>query len=259
VETIMPDHAREARVTILAICTLFAAACSQPNIKGRVSDAVGTPIQGAKVTIEDSGYMAVTDTGGNYELRYTPGTFSVRYEKEGCSHEVVKRTLLTSDNFPAAPVTLLPEVAEGQIVCITKTDIVEITAVPPSAVGGSRVLSEEAVLGSSPRRSRSGVELKAPYHLAAGEVTCLNGRGRPLQLTITKQMAAKITRVSPVLGSPWMVDYDEPVPTKSLTVGTAGIPAYRVLLAPDSRYAWSDQPSQSGGQIPLGRFNFDTY
>ncbi len=90
---------------IALLCILCTSLFAQTgSLKGKVVDSAGTPVEGAVVTIENSKYLAATDSKGNYKINNIPvGVYSILVEIVGYNSVEAKTTIkenqTTEQNF----------------------------------------------------------------------------------------------------------------------------------------------------------------
>ncbi len=80
----------------------------EKGIKGKVVDPAGNGLVGVIVRIENSSYKTVTEKDGTYLIDYTPGSFNVRFTKDGYTVGSIELNLYSKDLFPAEAIILYP-------------------------------------------------------------------------------------------------------------------------------------------------------
>jgi iron complex outermembrane receptor protein len=67
------------RISLLLFVILFssALAAQSATIKGNVNDANGLPLAGASVILEGTKRGTISDASGNYELKVSPGNYTI--------------------------------------------------------------------------------------------------------------------------------------------------------------------------------------
>lgn len=77
---------------------LSLLACSDPpELRGRVVDIWGNPVEGATVMLPGAGERPLTDANGVYAMQHIPGEHEMRAGKEGYIQEAVKVDLKPDD------------------------------------------------------------------------------------------------------------------------------------------------------------------
>lgn len=110
---------------------LMLFACSDaPEMRGRVVDVWGNPIEGATVMLPGAGERPLTDANGVYAMKPVAGAHEMRAGKEGYIHEAVKVEL--TDDEKRGPVFKLYRKPEKiGFHAVTLGDYFEV---PPSTV-----------------------------------------------------------------------------------------------------------------------------
>ena len=91
---------------LILLLTLSLFSCSK-YIEGEVRDNFGNPIEGVKVSIENSDFQSFTDPNGNYKLDYVPGEFSVSFNKEDYVSETVGLNITEKQRYPMSKIELI--------------------------------------------------------------------------------------------------------------------------------------------------------
>ena len=114
-----------AAVVLFALCAVAAPASAQTGmLKGKVVDAKGQPVEGAKVTIAmaegiNRKYEVKTNKKGEFvQIGIQPGVYEISAEKEGIGWDGEKTKIGIGEN-PELKFTLAPKAAAGP----TKEDL----------------------------------------------------------------------------------------------------------------------------------------
>ncbi len=72
-----------ARLGFVALGTAALAGCSLGTVQGRVVDMNDEALPGVAVNVLETAYQDVTDSRGEYRVRYEPGEIRLRFSKTG--------------------------------------------------------------------------------------------------------------------------------------------------------------------------------
>ena len=112
------------KLRIVGIVTIFLAAAQMTpaqtaGITGSVKDGNGFPLQGASVFPRDNKTGTVTDSNGHYELRLTPGQYTIVSSFVGYSEQKiniqVEPGMVAEVNF--TPTEVYKQCVEVVVVC----------------------------------------------------------------------------------------------------------------------------------------------
>lgn len=93
--------------SILFIILINISISSQSKyIYGKVLDAFDNPLSDVKVQVENSGFIATTNSNGEYKLDYAPGEFNVVFTKPNFTSSSIKLNISAKSDYPLADVTL---------------------------------------------------------------------------------------------------------------------------------------------------------
>ncbi|HXW51978.1 MAG TPA: TonB-dependent receptor [Candidatus Acidoferrales bacterium] len=158
---------------LLALCGTISLAGVTGNIAGRVSDASGNPLSGAKVTATSPSLAASapTDAHGYYAiLNLSPDTYSVTATKDGYDPTTIFGITVQADQTAATNISLRPVaktlgkvVTTANATVVSKTVTGDLYAVNAqtinqyqgSAGGAETLYSQNGVVGSLPGVIRS--------------------------------------------------------------------------------------------------------
>ncbi len=86
------------RLLTFYLLLLFASVASAQSIKGTVKDAGNEPVIGATIQVEGSGYGAVSDALGSFEIKkLRPGNYKIKISSIGMASVTKEVTLGTTD------------------------------------------------------------------------------------------------------------------------------------------------------------------
>ena len=71
------------RIRVAVVLLVLVSGCSKKDIEGVIKDPFGNGVAGVSVQILKTQFKTVTDRDGRYSLDYVPGTFTIRYLKDG--------------------------------------------------------------------------------------------------------------------------------------------------------------------------------
>jgi len=115
-------------ITALLLIIPFAAGIPfavlpDVGVNGTVTDAFGTPIAGAEVTILGSGLSDITNQGGNYFIRDVPaGTYDILASKQGFVPSEPKQVTVDGINVFTVDFTLYTAGSDCRQDCSKTTD-----------------------------------------------------------------------------------------------------------------------------------------
>ena len=111
---------RKRNLNVLFVCTSvllsISLACKRAEIRGSVRGVDGNLVSGVRVSIENGAYSVETDTNGRCAFAYTPGAFTVMFEKAGSVARSMQLDLANSAPFDAQPITLLSPEGVRQLI-----------------------------------------------------------------------------------------------------------------------------------------------
>ncbi|HUF69268.1 MAG TPA: SusC/RagA family TonB-linked outer membrane protein [Longimicrobiales bacterium] len=190
---------------LLLVTTAGTAQAQGGTIAGRVTTEEGTPLVGAQVQLEATGYGAATDEEGRYQIRdVRPGTYNVTVEFIGYATQRRPNVVVRSDQVAAVDFRVATQVLRLQEVVVSGVaDPIEGTRAPfsvarvtraqltvPSVnmasaiqgrVAGARIVSGSGMPGSGVDirlRSRLGVNTSdAPLIVVDGVIQVPNNDG----------------------------------------------------------------------------------
>lgn len=214
------------RFSLLLLAASVAAFSQNPKtITGAVQDALGRPVAGATVTLQNArgAVLGTTQTGrdGRYQLAETPGASLLRASRSGLAP--------ASEPVSAHPAPLVLGLAPVQIsVNVTATGL----SLPEAQVGNATAtISAQALQRLNPKQAVAALRLQPGMGVVqsgqTGEVTSVFVRGAPADFTKVLLNGVPIQRID--LGG---FDFSTLLP--------AGLGEMQILRGPDSVIYGSD-------------------
>lgn len=103
---------------ILAL-SILCSSCSK-QIKGKVLDNFGNPVQDVAVTISNSQYESKTNGSGEYSIDYAAGEIILNFNKEGYYRSGEVLYITEKQDYPARDIILIKTPAQSGIYISTK-------------------------------------------------------------------------------------------------------------------------------------------
>lgn len=91
-----------------AVLILTLAGCGKPVLYGKVTDPAGQPVSGAFVSVENTGFVAMTAEDGGYELDYPAGELKLIVSKSGYNTMEMSLSIPRKRRYPVPEVQLQP-------------------------------------------------------------------------------------------------------------------------------------------------------
>lgn len=231
------------RFVLVVIVIAGGLACSKPLIVGRVEDPTGLGLAGVRVHIENSGFATETEADGKYSLPYTPGQFTVRYEKVGHTSDAIELNIQSKDEFPAKRILLFPLPPAGHVLCFNGNKTIDLQPF--------KLYVERWVQGALTTETySSGSQPSAT--LGTPTASCIAGPQIRLRLTAPGD-GGVVATVKYSMGMPMGTDYEGVEGLKMVANKEDQVMVYELALAPDFEYVLVEERPSTFGNMPTGR------
>ncbi len=118
------------RLIFIGLSILLLASCGEPTINGKIVDNFNNPIKDAKVEIDGTAFTTTTNSKGEYEINFVPGSIKLKYTKKNYLDTVLRVNVSTKDNFPAQVVKTYKLPNDGEINYISKEQYIPLNNSP---------------------------------------------------------------------------------------------------------------------------------
>lgn len=166
--------AKKVSVISLALFACLLGACGRKHVQGIVKDPFGNTIDSVSVQVVKSTFTALTNKNGEYSVDYVPGTFVMRFSKQGYTTQNMELTIQQKMRFPADTVIMYPIPESQGIFLIGEKELIELQPV--------RVASSQMQISwMSMRYSYSSSELGSLI-IKPGRLRFIDKIPRPIKL-----------------------------------------------------------------------------
>ncbi len=118
------------KILFIGLSLMILASCGEPTINGKLLDNFNNPIENAKVEVEGTAFTANTNSKGEYEINFVPGTITLKYTKKNYLDTILKIGVSTKDDFPAQVVRTYKVPNGGDINYIDKDRYIALEKSP---------------------------------------------------------------------------------------------------------------------------------